>query len=119
MRRVGVGGIVGALTMCLVIPPAYAWGPSQKLTRGITNAATGWMELPIQIARTTELEGTIAGLSTGLLRGIGRTLGRTIAGLYEIITFPTPNYYPPQGVQEPYGPIFEPNTVIFRAADKP
>ena len=105
------------LVSVLGVAPAYASGPFEKLARGTTNVVTGWLELPSQITRTTEVEGSAAGLSVGVIRGIGRVIGRTTTGVYEMLTFLLANY-PRRGSRDPYGAIFEPEFIVFRDADK-
>lgn len=75
----------------------YAGDPIQKLGRGITNTATGWLEIPREIGRSVEKSGDIAGIFVGPLKGVFKGLGRTTAGIYDIITFliPLPRRYEP------------------------
>jgi len=104
---------------CLNCSLAEASSPLDKLGRGVTNIATGWLELPFGIARTTEREGSLAGVSVGVLRGVAYGLGRTAIGFFETVTFLFPNHMgekvlPPQR----YGPIVDPPFIIFRSADQ-
>jgi len=85
-------------------PQEVVGGMSQKMVRGISNAALGWWELPKQINRTFHEDGVAMGLTVGPLKGIGMTLVRTVSGVSEILTFPSP--YP--GFYDPY---FEPEFV--------
>ena len=71
-------------------PPANDYGPTRKLGRGLSNAAFGIAELPVQIARVNEREGNSAALSYGLVRGLGRSYMRFHAGLWEMFSFPFP-----------------------------
>ena len=109
--------LIGWLVCLLGGAPVSASGPFDKLGRGAANTVTGWLELPIQITRTTELEGSLAGLSVGLIRGLGSSLGRTTVGAYETLTFLLPNYTR-QANRDSYGPILEPAFIVFRNADK-
>lgn len=70
--------------------------PADKLGRGITNAVTGWMELPKHMVMGTFACGVtpLEGLTVGIFRGVGRAVERTGVGLYETATFPIPNYTP-------------------------
>jgi len=79
------------------IRSVYAGDPIQKLARGITNAATGWIEIPKEIGRNVDKSGDMAGLVVGPFKGIAKTIGRTGAGVYEVITFlvPLPRHYEP------------------------
>ena len=106
-------GLVAGLTFCAA--PAKAdqeGGPLRKLGRGAANVATGWLELPGQIARATEQSGAFAGASVGLARGLVFGVGRTLVGALEVVSFPLPN--PTTG----YRPIIEPEFVTFRDADR-
>lgn len=87
--------ILGLLTMDHGL--IYAGDPIQKLGRGITNTATGWVEIPREIGRSVEKSGDIAGIFVGPLKGVFKGIGRTAAGIYDIITFliPLPRRYEP------------------------
>ncbi len=61
-----------------------------KLARGVTNLATGWLELPKQIYEVGEEEGWLVGVLRGPIDGAGMSFARTVAGLYEVLTFPLP-----------------------------
>jgi putative exosortase-associated protein (TIGR04073 family) len=60
---------------------------ANKLARGIANVATGWLELPKQIALTYHEEGGARAATVGTLKGIGMTVVRTVAGAGEAATF--------------------------------
>jgi len=85
--------IWGLLTVDLV----YAGDPIEKLGRGITNVATGWVEIPKEIGRNVEKSGDMAGLIVGSFKGIAKAIGRTVVGVYEVVTFliPLPRRYEP------------------------
>ena len=87
-------------------------GPIQKLGRGVANLMFGWTEMPLQVARTTERSGSIAGITVGLGRGVVLGIGRTIVGTLEVLTFPIPN--PTTG----YGPVILPEFPTFRDAER-
>ena len=118
MRRGAWLWWAGWLAVFLAVPPAYAGGPLTKLVRGSVNVTTGWVEAPAQVLWTTEVDGSIAGVSVGAVRGLARGVRRTLVGAYEIITFLLPNY-PTGGGGDPYRPIIEPTFVVLRPADKP
>jgi len=69
---------------------------SYKLVRGVTNAATCFIELPKQIYLASRDRGTV-GIVTGPLTGIGMTIYRAFAGAAETALFlvPQPGYYDP------------------------
>ena len=75
----------------------YAGDPIEKLGRGITNVATGCIEIPKEIGRNVEKSGDMAGLIVGPFKGIAKAIGRTLAGVYEVVTFliPLPRRYEP------------------------
>lgn len=75
-----------------------------KLTRGIANFTTGWVELPKQVYLVGKNEGWMTGAIRGPIDGFGMLLARTIAGAYEVLTFPLP--LPPQ-----YQPMLKPDYV--------
>jgi putative exosortase-associated protein (TIGR04073 family) len=79
-----------------------------KLTRGLINLATGWVEIPKRVQETSQQSGPLAGFTWGLLRGVGYGFIRTAAGLYECVTFPFPA--PPD-----YEPVLEPDYVFSLA----
>ena len=108
------------LGMALIGSPVYAASatPFDKLGRGGANLVTGWMELPVQISRTTESEGSLAGASLGFARGLLFGVGRTAVGVLEVVTFLLPNHTGDRGpADDPYGPIVEPEFLIFRDGD--
>ena len=82
------------------------------------NVATGWLEVPFGVARTTELDGSVAGVSVGLVRGVWQGVERSVVGAWETATFLWANY-PRQAGADFYGPLLEPEFVVFRSADKP
>ena len=114
MRKLWViAAVIGTLALWNV--PAEASvenGPIQKLGRGAVNLTTGWMELVMQVFKTTEKSGSWAGVSVGVGRGLVLGLGRTLVGAIEIVTFPVPN--PTVG----YNPVIEPEFVAFRDTDR-
>lgn len=85
--------------------PCYANDPARKLSRGVVNILTGWVELPKNIYETSVEENVFSGMTVGLARGIGMTIVRTGAGIYEVITFPFP-------IPEGYLPVLEPEFVF-------
>jgi len=78
-------------------PQQVVDGMSNKLVRGVTNIATGWLEIPKQIYLTWKEEGAAKGLTVGPVKGIGMTLVRTGSGVGETLTFPVayPGFYDP------------------------
>lgn len=68
-------------------PQEIVDGMANKLARGVTNVATGWLEFPKQICITYKEEGLAKGMTVGPLKGVGMTLVRTVAGAGEALTF--------------------------------
>lgn len=107
--------VIAWISVAMLGPSAEAAtpGPLKKLARGAMNTVTGWLEVPWQVIRTTETEGSFAAVSTGLARGIWAGARRTVTGVYEMCTFVVANY-PRQQVRDSYAPIMEPEFVILR-----
>jgi putative exosortase-associated protein (TIGR04073 family) len=82
-------------------PQEVADGIGSKLTRGVANIATGWLEFPKQIYYTNKEDGWGKAVAVGPIKGIVMMLVRTVSGAAEALTFPIP--YP--GF---YDPIFDP-----------
>ena len=72
-------------------------GMAGKISRGVANVATGWLEFPKQIYTTCKEDGLARGLTIGPLKGIGMTLVRTVSGAGEVLTFfvAYPGFYDP------------------------
>lgn len=68
-------------------PQEVVNGMANKLARGVTNVATGWLEFPKQIQMTYQEEGLAKAATVGPLKGIGMTLVRTASGAAEALTF--------------------------------
>lgn len=77
-----------------------------KLTRGLINTVTGWVEIPKRIHETSQRSGPFAGFTWGLLRGLGYGFIRTVGGVYETVTFPVAA---PPG----YRPVMQPEFVFM------
>lgn len=77
---------------------SYPAAASEKLVNGITNVATGFVELPKTIILTSQRDGPAYGLTIGLVTGIMQTIGRTVFGALDAVTFFIPTQstvYPP------------------------
>jgi putative exosortase-associated protein (TIGR04073 family) len=103
-------------------PPAeptktYSANVQDKAKHGAINIATGWMEVPKNIIKTTnDTDGNIAfGFVGGGLKGVLETLARTGAGIVDLVTAPIPTkpIAKPQFVWQEfsqdttYGPVFQ------------
>lgn len=71
-------------------------GMGKKLVRGVVNAATGWLEIPMAVVEHIQRE-PFTGLFVGIFEGSARALYRTGAGAFEAGTFfaPIPGRYRP------------------------
>jgi len=81
------------------------WTPARKLDRGISNAATGFLEVPYEVRRTAQRKTLFDAWTSGLARGVGLAFARTGAGIYDAATF----FYP---APEDYKPVIRPEFVI-------
>jgi putative exosortase-associated protein (TIGR04073 family) len=63
-----------------------------KLIRGWTNVATFWLEIPKQMAVTSQQRDAAVGLLFGPLKGLGFGIVRLGAGLYEGVLWFLPKY---------------------------
>ena len=74
------------------MPPAI-----DKLGRGLSNVAGGWLEIPLNIQQRYVEHNTAASLCTGILYGLIKGAARTGVGVYETVTFflPYPEHFAP------------------------
>lgn len=91
--------LVGGLFM-LNCGLLYAGDPVTKLGRGITNIATGWIEIPKEISKEVR-DSDIGAFIIAPFKGFGKAIARTLAGALETVTFiiPLPRHY--ESVIEP------------------
>jgi len=79
-------------------------GMWKKLSRGVVNVATGWLELPVQVVRGYKKAGeeeagkNWVGALGGIFKGIGCAIGRTAWGAVELVGFWTVNPEDNEGV---------------------
>ena len=113
MKRRGRGSVFAVMAWLVLVPvytPAHAESMEAgkamtKLTRGLINIVTGWVEIPKRVQETSYESGAAAGYTWGILRGIGHAFIRTAAGAYELVTFPFPA---PPG----YQPVIQPEYIF-------
>lgn len=87
-----------------VFAEEFGGNPATKLTRGVINLTTGWLEIPARMAEQKETDSTqVWWFFHGLFRGITVGATRTIYGLWETVTFPIAPYN---------APFMEPDTLI-------
>ena len=78
--------------------------PGTKLTRGILNLGTGWLEVPAQMAERKKTDHTaVWWMVHGAIYGVMRGTARTLYGVFDILTFPVAPYS---------APIMQPDTLI-------
>ncbi len=72
----------------------YAGDPVTKLGRGITNIATGWVEIPKEITKEVR-NSDVGSFIVAPFKGFGKAITRTLAGALEAVTFiiPLPRHY--------------------------
>jgi putative exosortase-associated protein (TIGR04073 family) len=69
--------------------------PVSKFARGVTNTATGWIEVPKQIYKTSRDHDPVTGLLAGTAKGVVDGTVRTLGGVFDVATFPIPPYSKP------------------------
>jgi putative exosortase-associated protein (TIGR04073 family) len=105
---------MAALAVALLV--AGCAGPEQKLGRGVSNLTefTRMGELSRSVEQASLFDAPTAGPTSGFVQGVSRSFVRTGVGLYEVLTFPFPNYK-----NKDYGPVLEPVHPIFPESYKP
>lgn len=86
------GGFAATSLADIQDPPSADYGPTRKLSRGLSNMLYGWTEIPVTIARINANEGNAAAASYGMVRGTGRAFARLGVGFYEALLWPIPIY---------------------------
>ena len=69
----------------------YFVNSGQKFASGITNAATGFVELPKNIILTSQQENPLYGVTLGAAKGLLHTVGRSLIGILDAATFIIPS----------------------------
>ena len=59
----------------------------EKLVEGVEETATGWTDIPEEIAETTEESNAIEGLTVGTVKGAGKAVVDTTKGVVKAATF--------------------------------
>jgi putative exosortase-associated protein (TIGR04073 family) len=92
----------GWLSVCAVViafsaTSSFADDAGRKLGRGLANTLFGIAEIPIQIQKTMDQEGSGAAATYGVVKGFGHFFMREGVGIFEVLTFPIPfpRYYEP------------------------
>ena len=101
-----IGGLfIFAIILGFSATQCSADDAARKLGRGLANTLFGIAEVPIQVQKTLDTEGSGAAATYGVLKGFGRFFMREGVGIYEVLTFPIP--YPRY-----YEPIIEPEFLL-------
>jgi len=69
----------------------YSTQAGSKFSRGLGNAAGGWLEIPKNIVSESHASNAAIGLTWGTVKGAAHAVGRTAVGAAELGTFFVPN----------------------------
>ena len=107
MRNFLKGVIICIVTLIILnmASASYAQNMGKKLSRGVVNIATGWVELPKNVYGIAIEHDFVSGLILGLPKGCLMTIVRTGIGVYDTLTFPFP-------IPKGYKSLLEPEFVI-------
>jgi putative exosortase-associated protein (TIGR04073 family) len=72
------------------VSSGYISHSGEKFVNGITNIATGVIELPKNIILKTQNEGVVYGVTVGVVTGVMHTVARTVIGALDVVTFMVP-----------------------------
>lgn len=104
-RLIKVTLLILCFTALFVPQRCFAGDPVRKLSRGLINTVTGWVEIPAEVFREADRLSGAGGLFAAPFKGIAKAVGRTIVGVYETVTFVIP-------LPSRYEPIVEPEFVF-------
>lgn len=62
----------------------------EKLAEGIEETATGWTEVPKEVAETSEETNPVEGVTVGAVKGAGKAVVKTTEGAVKTATFFVP-----------------------------
>jgi putative exosortase-associated protein (TIGR04073 family) len=84
-----------AVTAAAVVITGCA-GPEQKLSRGVSNTleVVRWGDMRESIEQNAVFSSPDINYSYGVIHGFDQSVKRIGLGLYEVITFPIPQYHP-------------------------
>lgn len=119
MKEKGSVLIIAVLSLLFIVSaiPVKSWSTElereqsdlgkmvHKLSRGVLNVVTGWIEIPYNIAESWKKTDPFTGFVVGSIKGLFWGWGRTCTGIYDIITFPFP-------LPKDYRPLMEPEYII-------
>lgn len=89
--------LVFCLVFLFVCQSSFADDPIRKLSRGLANTASGWVEIPAEVFREADKSADFLGFMIAPFKGLFKAIGRTVVGVYEVTTFiiPIPSHYRP------------------------
>ncbi len=95
-RRMGLRRFIKSfppflLILALAMPVLAAENAGEKLAGGIGDAATGWVEVPREMADTTQDTNVIEGVTVGTVKGAGEAVVKTTKGVVDAATFYIPD----------------------------
>ncbi len=68
----------------------YPEKAGEKLTNGVANAATGFLEFPKTVIVDSQSQGPAYGMTFGLIKGMWNAIFRTGLGIFDVATFIIP-----------------------------
>lgn len=86
----GFALLIFIITFAVPILAEEAKDAGEKLTEGIEETATGWVEVPKEIAETSEESNPIEGVTVGTIKGAGKAVAETAEGAVKAATFYIP-----------------------------
>jgi putative exosortase-associated protein (TIGR04073 family) len=98
-RRAGLKRFVKSfppfmLILVLALPVWAEGSAGEKLVGGISDAATGWAEVPREMTETTKDTNIIEGVTVGTIKGAGEAVVKTTKGVIDTATFYMPDSEP-------------------------
>ena len=105
-----VAAVLASIGLAAGTTPVYAAQDEagnamcEKLGRGLSNALTGWVEVPYNIEQGMKRSNPVGYAFAGLFKGLAVGVGRTAIGVIETATFwlPVPAGYAPIIADSPY-----------------
>jgi putative exosortase-associated protein (TIGR04073 family) len=94
MMRISKSILLAGVTAMVLVSGCA--GPEQKLGRGVRNMTefSRLGEIRNSMEQTALWESPERSYTTGFIKGFNQSVKRTAIGVYEVVTFPFPNYEP-------------------------
>jgi putative exosortase-associated protein (TIGR04073 family) len=73
----------------------YGQKAINKLDRGVINAATFWLEVPAEVAKVSNEQDPLMGVSVGVVHGLVASVFRAGSAVFDTVTFFAPPYDKP------------------------